>query len=71
MRPLTTSWVVFLPSFLILLGVLCQKGEGWIGRGELANSEPDGYTLGYIWSLQISLLVINPTANRKENLDSF
>jgi hypothetical protein len=53
MRPLTTSWVVFLPSFLILLGVLCQKGEGWIGRGELANSEPDGYTLGYMVSPNI------------------
>lgn len=53
MRPLTTSWVVFLPSFLILLGVLCQKGEGWIGRGELANSEPGGYTLGYMVSPNI------------------
>ncbi|MFS0776695.1 tripartite tricarboxylate transporter substrate binding protein [Neobacillus sp. 3P2-tot-E-2] len=46
-------------------------GGGWVGWGDLANSEPDGYTLGYMVFPNIFTGYLNPTANRQEKLDSF
>lgn len=44
---------------------------GWLGWGELAHAEPDGYTLGYVNAPAIFAGYVNPSANRKENLESF
>lgn len=46
-------------------------GAGWVGWGELASAEPDGYTLGYINSPNIITGYLDPKFNRTENLDSF
>lgn len=46
-------------------------GAGWVGWGELASADPDGYTLGYINSPNIITGYLDPKFNRTENLDSF
>jgi tripartite-type tricarboxylate transporter receptor subunit TctC len=46
-------------------------GGGWVGWGDLANSQPDGYTLGYLVFPNIFTGYLNPTANRQETFDSF
>lgn len=44
---------------------------GWIGWSELANAEPDGYTIGYLGTPNIITGYLDPKQARKENLDSF
>lgn len=44
---------------------------GWIGWSELANAEPDGYTIGYLGTPNIITGYLDPRQARKENLDSF
>lgn len=46
-------------------------GGGWVGYSELLKSKPDGYTIGYVNTPGLITGYLNPTANRKENLDSF
>jgi tripartite-type tricarboxylate transporter receptor subunit TctC len=48
-------------------------GGGWIGWGSLANSNPDGYTIGYINapSMFAGYLDRSLGGGRKENLESF
>jgi tripartite-type tricarboxylate transporter receptor subunit TctC len=48
-------------------------GGGWIGWGSLAQSRPDGYTIGYINapSLFAGYLDKQQGGGRKENLESF
>lgn len=46
-------------------------GGGWVGWTELANADPDGYTIGYINSPNLMTGYLNPAFNRDENLDSF
>lgn len=46
-------------------------GGGWVGWAELAAAKADGYTIGYINAPNILTGYLNPSANRKENLDSF
>ncbi|WP_099157001.1 tripartite tricarboxylate transporter substrate binding protein [Virgibacillus ndiopensis] len=46
-------------------------GGGWVGWGELANAEPDGYTLGFINTPNLMTGYLNPNIERKENLSSF
>ncbi len=44
---------------------------GWVAYADLVNAKPDGYTLGVIVNPALITGYINPSANRKENLDSF
>jgi tripartite-type tricarboxylate transporter receptor subunit TctC len=48
-------------------------GGGWIGWGSLAQSQPDGYTIGYVNapSMFAGYLDKSQGGARKENLDSF
>ncbi|MFD1415735.1 tripartite tricarboxylate transporter substrate binding protein [Oceanobacillus jeddahense] len=46
-------------------------GGGWVGWSELANAEPDGYTIGYMNMPNVILGYLDPQANRSEDLDSF
>ncbi|NOU92590.1 hypothetical protein GC093_05015 [Paenibacillus sp. LMG 31456] len=46
-------------------------GGGWIGYSELLSAKPDGYTLAYVNTPGLITGYVNPTAKRKENLDSF
>jgi tripartite-type tricarboxylate transporter receptor subunit TctC len=46
-------------------------GGGWIGWTELANANPDGYTIGYINVPNLMTGYLDPKQKRKENLDSF
>jgi tripartite-type tricarboxylate transporter receptor subunit TctC len=48
-------------------------GGGWIGWGSLAQSQPDGYTIGYVNapSMFAGYLDRSQGGARKENLDSF
>lgn len=46
-------------------------GGGWIGWSELANSKPDGYTIGYINSPHLMTGYLNPEFKRNNSLDSF
>ncbi len=44
---------------------------GWIGWNDLANADPDGYTIGLANSPHIITGYINPTLNRDKDLDDF
>ncbi|MGP4079069.1 tripartite tricarboxylate transporter substrate binding protein [Bacillus sp. Marseille-Q3570] len=46
-------------------------GGGWVGWTELANAEPDGYTIGYINTPNLMTGYLDPKFNRKQNLESF
>jgi len=46
-------------------------GGGWVGYSQLLSSDPDGYTIGYVNTPGLITGYVNPTAQRKENLDSF
>jgi tripartite-type tricarboxylate transporter receptor subunit TctC len=48
-------------------------GGGWVGWGSLANSKPDGYTIGYINVPNIFAGYLDKQSGgtRKENLESF
>jgi tripartite-type tricarboxylate transporter receptor subunit TctC len=46
-------------------------GAGWIGWGALAQSRPDGYTLGYLNVPSLYAGYLDPKVGRKETLDSF
>ncbi|WP_339316323.1 tripartite tricarboxylate transporter substrate binding protein [Oceanobacillus sp. FSL W7-1304] len=48
-----------------------EGGGGWVGWSELARSEPDGYTIGYMNMPNLIVGYMNPEVNRSENLDSF
>lgn len=46
-------------------------GGGWIGWTELAEANPDGYTIGYINTPNLMTGYLDPQYNRKHNLESF
>ncbi|MFD2922868.1 tripartite tricarboxylate transporter substrate binding protein [Halobacillus naozhouensis] len=46
-------------------------GSGWVGWNTLANAKPDGQTIGYLNSPNIASGLVNPTMERKVNLDDF
>ena len=46
-------------------------GGGWNGWGQIANSEADGYTIGYINIPNMYAGYLSPEAVRDEDLDSF
>jgi tripartite-type tricarboxylate transporter receptor subunit TctC len=46
-------------------------GGGWNGWGQIANSEPDGYTIGYINIPNMYAGYLSPEAVRDEDLNSF
>ncbi|SEA34494.1 Tripartite-type tricarboxylate transporter, receptor component TctC [Thalassobacillus cyri] len=46
-------------------------GAGWVGWADLANAEPDGYTIGYLNSPNIITGYLDPKFNRSQNLESF
>lgn len=46
-------------------------GNGWVGWGELVNSKPDGYTIGYINTPALTAGYLNPKSNRKETIEDF
>ncbi|WP_408007985.1 tripartite tricarboxylate transporter substrate binding protein [Pseudalkalibacillus sp. A8] len=46
-------------------------GGGWVGWTELANADPDGYTIGYINTPNLMTGYLDPKFNRKQNLESF
>jgi tripartite-type tricarboxylate transporter receptor subunit TctC len=49
-------------------------GGGWVGWGSLAQSKPDGYTIGYIASPNLFAGYLDRSVSgggRKENLESF
>ncbi|MDM5340445.1 tripartite tricarboxylate transporter substrate binding protein [Fictibacillus enclensis] len=46
-------------------------GGGWIGWSQLANSKPDGYTIGYINTPNFMTGYLDPKFKRKESLESF
>jgi tripartite-type tricarboxylate transporter receptor subunit TctC len=46
-------------------------GGGWIGWGQLAMAQPDGYTLGYLNVPSMYAGYLDRQYNRKETLDSF
>lgn len=46
-------------------------GGGWNGWGQLANSDPDGYTIGYINVPNMFAGYLGPDMSREETLESF
>ncbi len=46
-------------------------GGGWVGWNELANANPDGYTIGYANSPHIITGYMNPALKRDKSLDDF
>lgn len=46
-------------------------GAGWVGWVKLANSDPDGYTIGYLNSPNIASGLVNPNMDRMVGLDSY
>lgn len=46
-------------------------GGGWVGWSQMLSAQPDGYTLGYVNAPAVFAGYLNPSAGRKENLDSF
>ncbi|WP_051353199.1 tripartite tricarboxylate transporter substrate binding protein [Thalassobacillus devorans] len=46
-------------------------GAGWVGWADLANAEPDGYTIGYLNSPNIITGYLDPKFNRSQSLESF
>ncbi|WP_408010212.1 tripartite tricarboxylate transporter substrate binding protein [Pseudalkalibacillus sp. A8] len=46
-------------------------GSGWVGWTEIANAEPDGYTIGYLNSPNFASGLINPTMERSIDLEDF
>ncbi|WP_449355228.1 tripartite tricarboxylate transporter substrate binding protein [Virgibacillus natechei] len=46
-------------------------GAGWVAWSELANANPDGYTIGYINSPNIITGYLDPKYDRNENLEDF
>lgn len=46
-------------------------GGGWVGWTELANADPDGYTIGYINTPNLMTGYLDPKYNRDQSLDSF
>jgi tripartite-type tricarboxylate transporter receptor subunit TctC len=46
-------------------------GAGWVAWSDLAYSDPDGYTIGYINSPNIITGYLDPQNNRKEDLTNF
>ncbi len=46
-------------------------GGGWLGWGRLAQSAPDGYTIGYINVPNMFAGYLDPQIGRKESLESF
>src|SRR5699024_10986480 len=48
-----------------------EGGAGWVGWNELANSDSDGYTIGYANSPHIITGYLNPELERDKDLDDF
>ncbi|WP_161628820.1 tripartite tricarboxylate transporter substrate binding protein [Thalassobacillus devorans] len=46
-------------------------GGGWVGWTELANADPDGYTIGYINTPNLMTGYLDPKYKRDESLESF
>jgi tripartite-type tricarboxylate transporter receptor subunit TctC len=46
-------------------------GGGWVGWTELAQAEPDGYTIGFINTPNLMTGYLNPEFNREQSLESF
>jgi tripartite-type tricarboxylate transporter receptor subunit TctC len=46
-------------------------GGGWVGWTELANADPDGYTIGFINSPNLMTGYLNPEFNRDRSLKDF
>lgn len=46
-------------------------GAGWVGWTKLANSQSDGYTIGFLNSPNIASGLVNPHMQRLVTLDSF
>lgn len=46
-------------------------GSGWVGWTELANSDTDGYTVGYLNSPNIITGYLDPKYNREQDLEGF
>src|SRR5699024_3484115 len=46
-----------------------EGGGGWVGWNQLANSDPDGYTIGYANSPHIITGYLNPELKRDKDLD--
>ncbi|MBD1379551.1 tripartite tricarboxylate transporter substrate binding protein [Metabacillus arenae] len=46
-------------------------GSGWVGWTEIANSKPDGYTIGFLNSPNLASGLVNPTMEKQIDLDKF
>jgi tripartite-type tricarboxylate transporter receptor subunit TctC len=46
-------------------------GSGWVGWTEIANADPDGYTIGYLNSPNVASGLVNPTLERTIGLEDF
>jgi tripartite-type tricarboxylate transporter receptor subunit TctC len=46
-------------------------GSGWVGWTELGNSEPEGYTIGFLNSPNIAGGLANPSVERTVDLEDF
>ncbi|HHX50146.1 MAG TPA: tripartite tricarboxylate transporter substrate binding protein [Clostridia bacterium] len=46
-------------------------GGGWNGWGQLAHSDPDGYTIGYVNVPNVFAGYLDPEMKREESIDSF
>jgi tripartite-type tricarboxylate transporter receptor subunit TctC len=46
-------------------------GGGWNGWGQLAKSDPDGYTIGYVNVPNVFAGYLDPQMNREESIESF
>jgi tripartite-type tricarboxylate transporter receptor subunit TctC len=46
-------------------------GSGWVGWTEIANTKPDGYTIGFLNSPNLASGLVNPTMEKQIDLDKF
>ncbi|MCL7748845.1 tripartite tricarboxylate transporter substrate binding protein [Halalkalibacter alkaliphilus] len=54
------------------VNVINKTGAGgWVGWADVANANPDGYTIGYIGTPNFITGYLDPRQNRDQNLDSF
>ncbi|WP_102344766.1 tripartite tricarboxylate transporter substrate binding protein [Bacillus sp. Marseille-P3661] len=56
----------------VTVNVVNKPGAGgWVGWAEVANAEPDGYTIGYLGTPNFVTGYLDPKVKRDQSIDSF
>jgi tripartite-type tricarboxylate transporter receptor subunit TctC len=56
----------------VTVNVVNKPGAGgWVGWSEVANADPDGYTIGYLGTPNFITGYLDPKVKRNQNIESF